>query len=188
MGEYLNFLDVANVEEFVPRHEQPPIYIPCLRASLTNGHFITFLSSSETIVGQIIRKQDNCQDEIIVCCFLPLYDDSTRRHIIYPSILPQVISHASCLGVVELVNIGKIVRINIKKITGLAFVFHEDDVINDLYHIKGCCFWYTKKKTETRHGVCNKRKGCRKCFIQSRIFYFNVLPKDSRSFFQILGW
>jgi len=113
MGEYLNFLDVANVEEFVPRHEQPPIYIPCLRASLTNGHFITFLSSSETIVGQIIRKQDNCQDEIIVCCFLPLYDDSTRRHIIYPSILPQVISHASCLGVVELVNIGKIVRVAI---------------------------------------------------------------------------
>ena len=138
----MNFDDVSNVEELVPRHEQSSIYIPSLKASLSVGHFITFPfanepNSSEKIVGQIIRKKENCQDEIIVCCFLPLYADSIRRHIICPTIFPQVISDASCIGVVELVNIGKIAVIHVKQITGLAFIFHENDVINDLYHIRG---------------------------------------------------
>ena len=68
---------------------------------------------------------------------MPFYSIDTKEHIASPGIYPRRIIHVSCHDAVELVNISRIVDVDVNNnITRLAFVFLASDVTNLKYHIQ----------------------------------------------------
>jgi hypothetical protein len=131
---------VGSEAELVPNHSEPPIYIPALKSFLTFGHFVIIDAKRsdgvhERIVGQLLHHHD--PNNVVVCVLLPLYHDATLQHINTPSILPQCITDASCVNVVELVNISKVAVVPVESINSLAFVFLASDVMNYTFHVQG---------------------------------------------------
>jgi len=95
---------------------------------------------SQELIYQIILRKD-CNDHTIrLCCLLPFYSIDTKEYIGSPEIYPRSVMHISCHNVVELVNISKIVDVDVNDVTGLGFVFHESDVTDLKYHIQGMTY------------------------------------------------
>jgi len=135
-------IDFADDAALLPCYEENPIYIPVLKGAVTAGHFV-FVSGidaagqSREFIGQIIKRND-CNDHTIrLCCLLPFYSIDTKEYIGSPEIYPRSVIHISCHNVVELVNISKIVDVDVNDVTGLGFVFLESDVTDLKYHIQG---------------------------------------------------
>jgi hypothetical protein len=133
----IDFIDVENEGVLNPNHNEMPVYVPCLKANISIGHFVIIsVSPSKTVVGQILGR-GHAEHAVNVCCFLPLYAMETMRHINNPPILPRKICSTLCLDVVELINISRVAEVNVMSIMNVAFIFLECDVINNLYPIQG---------------------------------------------------
>ena len=84
----IDYIDVENEGVLNPNHNEMPVYVPCLKANISIGHFvIVSVSPSKTVVGQILGR-GRAEHAVNVCCFLPLYAMETMRHINNPPILP----------------------------------------------------------------------------------------------------
>jgi hypothetical protein len=134
---------ILNEADLIPYHDDPPVYVPAIKALVTMGHFITVshlnaVDMTERVVGQIIRRSESCPNHVTICLYLPLFHDATLSHINSPVILPQPVCHMSCINIIELVNISKLaVDIPVESITGLAFVFLATNVTEYFFHIQG---------------------------------------------------
>jgi hypothetical protein len=104
-----------------------------MKLFLTIGHFITINDPSrcDRIVGQIIGRSNN----ISVHIYLPLYDEGTREYINDPSILPRHICHMSCTNATEVIKTGLVAEVFPEHVSGLAFVFLEDDIKDYIFFI-----------------------------------------------------
>jgi hypothetical protein len=134
----LNFIDVENEAELNPQHDDHPVYIPFLKAALSIGHFviINVKDTNEKLVGQLIRSNPDNPGRVVVCCYLPLFDEATLQHINNPVVLPRALSHMACRNITELVNISKMATVNAEDIGGVAFIFLECDITGYIYHVQ----------------------------------------------------
>ena len=132
----LNYRRVANEAQLHPNHQDLPVYVPALKACLTFGHFITAKVGEEKIVGQLIKRSQGRQNGVIICPYLPLFDDATLQHVA-SQLLPRRVSDAACTNVVELVSVNKVMEIDANDITGVAFIFLLSDLTDYLFHILG---------------------------------------------------
>jgi len=119
---------INNEANLIPHHEDNPIYIPSLKASVTMGHFVIFCCENdaginERVVGQILRRDRGSGNNVLICIYLPLFKEDTLPHIASPLILPQPMSHMFRLNVIELVNISKVASVPSAAINSLGFVF-----------------------------------------------------------------
>jgi hypothetical protein len=146
-------LSVAtDLELLNPKHDEIPVYIPSLKATVGMGHFILISTgSSEPLVGQLLGMCN--QQYANVCCFLPLFLNETHWHINSPTILPPKLCWSTCKNLVELVNIGKVAQVHVSSIISVAFVFLEADVRNEQFCIHGILNAYI-----IRHRYCQSRK------------------------------
>jgi len=133
---------INNEANLIPHHEDNPIYIPSLKASVTMGHFVIFCCENdaginERVVGQILRRDRGSGNNVLICIYLPLFKEDTLPHIASPLILPQPMSHMFRLNVIELVNISKVASVPSAAINSLGFVFFACDVTEYIYHIQG---------------------------------------------------
>jgi hypothetical protein len=125
---------VMDLQLLNPKHDEMPVYVPSLKATVGMGHFILISTgSSEPLVGQLLGMCN--QHYVNVSCFLPLFSNGTHRYINNPTILPQKLCWSTCENVVELVNSGKAARVHVSSIISVAFVFLEADVRNELFCI-----------------------------------------------------
>ena len=111
-----------------------------MKGAVTAGHFVVVsgidaAGQSREFIGQIIKRNDRNDHTFRVCCLLPFYSIGTKEYIGSPEIYPRSVIHISCHNVVELVNISKIVDVDVNDVTGLGFVFLESHVL--LKSIKG---------------------------------------------------
>jgi hypothetical protein len=132
----MELLVATDLQLLNPKHDEMPVYIPSLKATVGMGHFILISTgSSEPLVGQLLGM---CNQHCVnVSCFLPLFSNEAHRHINNPTILPRKLCWSTCENVVELVNIGKVARVHVSSIISVAFVFLEADERNELFCIHG---------------------------------------------------
>jgi hypothetical protein len=127
---------VTSDADVIPSYTDAPIYIPAFKLVISFGHFITFSSENQSIVGQLLRHDINTTT-VVVSILLPLYDAGTLEHIGSPHVLPNRVVHPSCVNSCELVMICKVAVVPVCCIRTLGFDFLAIDVTEYKNHIHG---------------------------------------------------
>jgi hypothetical protein len=79
----VRLLTVTSEADVIPSYADEPIYIPAFKTVVSFGHFITFSSENESVVGQLLRRDINATN-VVVSILLPLYHAGTLEHISSP--------------------------------------------------------------------------------------------------------
>jgi hypothetical protein len=133
---------IANEDDLIPHHEDVPIHVLSLKATITMGHFVIIsylnsLGNKERVVGQLLRRSVANANDVTICLYLPLLNEDTLSFIASPLALPCQVCDNSCVNAVELVNISKVANVSATDISGLAFLFLESDVTAYTFRIQG---------------------------------------------------
>jgi hypothetical protein len=130
------------------------LFFSTVYVRITSAGWEPLESPSTAYSIRILAKNYDNASSLIICVYLPLFQDCILPHFNSAVILPRSINHMSCTDVVELANISKVAEVPIAAISGLAFVFLSSNVTNYMYHIQGMQDAYiVRYKLSIGHGV-----------------------------------
>ncbi len=65
----IEYIEVGNERILTPNHNEMPVYVPCLKANISIGHFVVIsISNDKTVLGQILGRGHH-ENAVNVCCF-----------------------------------------------------------------------------------------------------------------------